>query len=80
MADTYKACQPFLPLSRLFCSVVLHLQNILTEPLEKTVLDWAGTHMRITASGILISTDCILFHKGSPRSFSILSMTFLKTS
>ena len=45
MADTYKACQPFLPLSRLFCSAVLRLQNVLTEPLKKSVLNWAGTHI-----------------------------------
>ena len=38
-ADTYKACQPFLPLSRLFCSVVFRLQNVLTEPLKKPVLN-----------------------------------------
>ena len=44
-ADTYKACQPFLPLSRLFCSAVLRLQNVLTEPLKKSVLNWAGTHI-----------------------------------
>ena len=45
MADTYKACQPFLPLSRLFCSAVFRLQNVLTEPLKKSVLNWAGTHI-----------------------------------
>ena len=39
MADPYKACQPFLPLSRLFCSAVFHLQNVLTEPLKKPVLN-----------------------------------------
>jgi len=45
MADTYNACQPFLPLLRLFCSAVLLQQNILTEPLKKTVLNWADTHI-----------------------------------
>ena len=44
-ADTYKECRPFLPLSRLFCSVVLLQQNVLTEPLKKPVLNWAGTHI-----------------------------------
>ena len=68
-ADTCKACQPFLPLSRLFCSAVLPQQNVLTEPLEKSVLNWARTHMRIAAYGILISTDHILFHRGTPRYF-----------
>ena len=43
-ADTYKECRPFLPLSRLFCSVVLLQQNVLTEPLKKPVLNWADTH------------------------------------
>ena len=41
-ADTYKACQPFLPLSRLFCSAVLRLQNVLTEPLKKQTRFWGG--------------------------------------
>ena len=30
---------------RLFCSAVFRLQNILTEPLKKSVLNWAGTHI-----------------------------------
>jgi len=80
MADTYKACQPFLPLSRLFCSANFQQQNVLTEPLKKSVLNWAGTLIRITAKALQISTDYILFHRSFPRYFSILSMTFLKTS
>ena len=79
-ADTYKACQPFLPLSRLFCSAVLLQQNVLTEPLRKSVLNWAGTHIQITAQGLQIRTDYILFYRSIPRYFSMLSMTFLKTS
>ena len=69
MADTYKECRPFLPLSRLFCSAVFRLQNVLTEPLKKSVLNWADTHMRMTAKGIQISTDCILFHRSTPPVF-----------
>ena len=68
------------PSHRLFCSAVLLQQNVLTEPLKNPVLNWADTHMRMTAKGILISTDYTLFHRGIPRSFSMLSMTFLKTS
>ena len=30
MADTCKGCRSFLPLSRLLCSAVFHLQNVLT--------------------------------------------------
>jgi len=39
----------FCPLTRLFCSVTLLPQNVLTEPLKKPVLNWAGTLMLITA-------------------------------
>ena len=35
----------FCPSQRLFCSAVFHLQNVLTEPLKKSVLNWAGTHI-----------------------------------
>ena len=35
----------FCPSHRLFCSAVFHLQNVLTEPLKKTVLNWADTHI-----------------------------------
>ena len=80
MADTCKGVSHFCPSHRLFCSAVFRLQNVLTEPLKKSVLNWVDTHMRIAAYGIRISTDYILIHRGIPRYFSILSMTFLKTS
>lgn len=35
----------FCPSHRLFCLAVLRLQNVLTEPLKKSVLNWAGTHI-----------------------------------
>ena len=35
----------FCPSRRLFCSAVFRLQNVLTEPLKKSVLNWAGTHI-----------------------------------
>ena len=35
----------FCPSRRLFCSAVLLQQNVLTEPLKKSVLNWAGTHI-----------------------------------
>ena len=59
----------FYPSHRLFCSAVLLQQNVLTEPLEKSVLNWADTHMQITAYGIRISTDYILFHRATPGIF-----------
>lgn len=34
-----KRVSRFLPLSRLFCTAVFHLQNILTEPLKKSMLN-----------------------------------------
>ena len=35
----------FCPSHRLFCSAVLLQQNVLTEPLKKSVLNWADTHI-----------------------------------
>ena len=35
----------FCPSHRLFCSAVFRLQNVLTEPLRKPVLNWADTHI-----------------------------------
>ena len=35
----------FCPSHRLFCSATLLPQNVLTEPLKKSVLNWAGTHI-----------------------------------
>ena len=49
MADTYKACQPFLPLSATVLFGNFPPQNVLTEPLKKPVLDWADSRLRITA-------------------------------
>ena len=68
-ADTYKACQPFLPLSTTVLFGNFPPQNVLTEPLKKTVLNWAGAHMRITAWGLQIRTNYILFHRGTPGLF-----------
>ena len=68
----------FCPSQRLFCSAVFHLQNVLTEPIKKTVLNWADTHMQFTAQELQIRTDYILFHRGIPRSFSMLSMAFFE--
>jgi len=46
MADTCKGCQPFLPLSAtVLFGRFREQQNVLTEPLKKPVLNWAGTHI-----------------------------------
>ena len=65
MADTCKGFQPF---------PAPHIAP------RKTHVKLGRAHMRITAEELQIRTDYILFHRGSPRSFSMLSMTFLKTS
>lgn len=40
-----RSVSQFCPSHRLFCSAVFHLQNVLTEPLKKSVLNWADTHI-----------------------------------
>ena len=46
MADTYKECRPFLPpLTTVLFGRFRKQQNVLTEPLKKSVLNWAGTHI-----------------------------------
>ena len=80
MSDTYKVCQTFLPLSRLFCSAIFVTAKCPHRTPQKIGVKLGGAHMRITAEELQIRTDYILFHRVSPRSFSMLSMTFLKTS